>query len=57
VLTFAWIRSVALDDISEVTAWIEQNKQSYVRELDDNSFEHETQAATGATTGDWFIQL
>lgn len=24
-------------------------------ELDDENFEHETQAATGATTGDWFV--
>lgn len=49
--------SVALDNTEEVISWIEQNKQSFVRELDDNSFEHETQAATGATTGDWFVQL
>ena len=26
-------------------------------ELDDDTFEHETQAATGATTGDWFVMF
>lgn len=29
---------------------------SYVRELTDDSFEHDTQASTGSTTGDWFSQ-
>jgi len=28
---------------------------SYVKELDDTNFEHDTQASTGSTTGDWFI--
>lgn len=32
-------------------------KDTYVRELTDASFEHLTQAATGATTGDWFIMF
>lgn len=27
------------------------------RVLDDKSFEHDTQASTGSTTGDWFILL
>ncbi len=30
-------------------------KEPCVRELNDNTFEHQTQAATGATTGDWFV--
>lgn len=33
------------------------NRDPIVKELDDNSFEHLTQASTGATTGDWFIKL
>jgi len=32
-----------------------QAKEPGVQELTDNSFEHLTQAATGATTGDWFV--
>jgi len=32
-----------------------QAKEPAVQELTDNSFEHLTQAATGATTGDWFV--
>ena len=34
-----------------------ENKEPCVRELNDDNFEHLTQAATGATTGDWFIFL
>ncbi|PFH38241.1 thioredoxin domain-containing protein [Besnoitia besnoiti] len=30
---------------------------SVVKELTDASFEHDTQAATGATTGDWFVKF
>lgn len=33
------------------------NKDPIVKELNDNNFEHLTQASTGATTGDWFIKL
>jgi len=32
-----------------------QYKEPGVQELTDSSFEHLTQAATGATTGDWFV--
>lgn len=35
----------------------ENNKLPVVKELSDENFEHLTQASTGATTGDWFIQL
>lgn len=34
-----------------------ENKEPNVRELDDSNFEHLTQAASGATTGDWFVLL
>ncbi|XP_059477007.1 thioredoxin domain-containing protein [Neocloeon triangulifer] len=33
------------------------SKEPAVRELNDDVFEHLTQAATGATTGDWFIMF
>lgn len=33
------------------------NKDPLVKELADDSFEHLTQAATGATTGDWLVML
>lgn len=34
-----------------------QNKEAAVSHLNDESFEHLTQAASGATTGDWFVML
>lgn len=33
------------------------NREPIVRELTDDTFEHLTQASTGATTGDWFVML
>lgn len=33
------------------------DKDQNVVELDDGNFEHLTQAATGATTGDWFVKF
>lgn len=33
------------------------NKEPVSKELTDDTFEHLTQAATGATTGDWFVML
>lgn len=33
------------------------NRDPIVKELNDNNFEHLTQASTGATTGDWLIKL
>ena len=33
------------------------NNAASVRTLTDATFEHDTQAATGATTGDWFIEF
>lgn len=35
----------------------DQNKIPAVKELTDDTFEHLTQAATGATTGDWLVLL
>nr|SVE77073.1 EOG090X0856 [Daphnia lumholtzi]SVE78304.1 EOG090X0856 [Daphnia lumholtzi]SVE78932.1 EOG090X0856 [Daphnia lumholtzi] len=34
-----------------------QNKEAVVSHLNDDSFEHLTQAASGATTGDWFVMF
>lgn len=34
-----------------------ENKEPIVRELSDDSFEHLTQASSGATTGDWFVMF
>ena len=42
------------DDIHET---IMAYKEPCVRDLTDTSFEHQTQAATGATTGDWLIHF
>uniref|UniRef100_A0A1B6KMU8 Thioredoxin domain-containing protein n=1 Tax=Graphocephala atropunctata TaxID=36148 RepID=A0A1B6KMU8_9HEMI len=36
---------------------IENNQEPAVRELNDENFEHITQAASGATTGDWFVMF
>lgn len=39
----------------EMLEIIYRSKEPCVRELTDTSFEHLTQASTGATTGDWFV--
>jgi len=44
-------------DSEEVVSWIAENLQSYTLSLNDDNFEHLTQASTGATTGDWFVRL
>lgn len=36
---------------------ITENQEPAVRELTDETFEHLTQASSGATTGDWFVML
>ena len=43
-----------MDTIHE---WLIDVRERLTRVLDDKSFEHDTQAATGSTTGDWFILL
>jgi hypothetical protein len=37
--------------------WLESNREKITRDLNDFNFEHDTQAASGATTGDWFVLL
>lgn len=41
----------------EIYQRFDQNRIPAVKELTDESFEHLTQSASGATTGDWFVQL
>lgn len=41
----------------ELLSTFQKAQESSVRNLDDNNFEHLTQAATGATTGDWLVML
>ncbi|CAG5123605.1 unnamed protein product [Candidula unifasciata] len=42
-------------DVEDVLEWVQQATNQVTRQLDDLSFEHLTQAATGATTGDWLV--
>lgn len=42
-------------DVESLLEWIQIANQRITKTLDDNSFEHLTQAATGATTGDWLV--
>uniref|UniRef100_A0A1E1WLZ4 Thioredoxin domain-containing protein n=1 Tax=Pectinophora gossypiella TaxID=13191 RepID=A0A1E1WLZ4_PECGO len=44
-------------DDNEIYGFFEQNQTPAVKELTDKIFEHITQAATGATTGDWFVMF
>lgn len=41
----------------EILATFTKNKEPVVKELTDDTFEHLTQASSGATTGDWFVML
>ncbi|XP_058791130.1 protein disulfide-isomerase A4 [Phymastichus coffea] len=41
----------------EILMTFMENKEPIVKELTDDSFEHLTQASTGATTGDWFVMF
>ena len=43
-----------MDSLQE---WFSEAREQLTHVLDDKSFEHDTQASTGATTGDWFILL
>ncbi|XP_033215332.1 protein disulfide-isomerase A4 [Belonocnema kinseyi] len=46
----------AVNDEEILNTFIE-NKEPIVRELTDDTFEHLTQASSGATTGDWFVMF
>lgn len=45
------------NDAEEIFMRFNENRQPAVQELTDETFEHLTQASTGATTGDWFVLL
>ncbi|XP_008560921.1 protein disulfide-isomerase A4 [Microplitis demolitor] len=45
-----------LDD-KEIYDTFVHNKEPIVKELTDETFEHLTQASSGATTGDWFVMF
>ena len=46
-----------VDDVQEFSEWVETSRDIATKDLFDDSFEHLTQASTGATTGDWFVLL
>ncbi|XP_006615349.1 thioredoxin domain-containing protein [Apis laboriosa] len=41
----------------EILTMFTENKEPTVKELTDDTFEHLTQASSGATTGDWFVMF
>jgi Thioredoxin len=45
------------DSPEEIFEFFNDNREPIVKELDDNNFEHLTQASTGSTTGDWLVQF
>ena len=44
-------------DNAELNEWLELSVHEGIKILTDDTFEHLTQASTGATTGDWFVVL
>lgn len=54
---FPVIYSNSLSNIDNLQEWLGEARKRLTHTLDDKSFEHDTQAATGSTTGDWFILL
>lgn len=55
----SWYKFLLLGepDDAEIYGFFDKNQSPAVKELTDKIFEHITQAATGATTGDWFVML
>lgn len=45
------------DKSDDIFDFFNDNREPIVKELDDSSFEHLTQASSGATTGDWLVQF
>ena len=43
--------------LNELMQWVETYNEKKTVDLSDSNFEHDTQASTGATTGDWFVLL
>jgi hypothetical protein len=46
-----------LSDVDRIEEWLSETRERLTHSLDDRTFEHDTQAATGSTTGDWFVVL
>lgn len=42
-------------EMDSLYSWLQENIEPVTVDLDDQSFEHLTQAASGATTGDWLV--
>ncbi|CAF4314833.1 unnamed protein product, partial [Adineta steineri] len=45
----------SLSNVDSIHEWFGEVRQRLTHTLDDKTFEHDTQASTGSTTGDWFI--
>ncbi|XP_070509255.1 thioredoxin domain-containing protein [Chironomus tepperi] len=45
------------DTADDIFNFFSEHRDPIVKELDDTNFEHLTQASTGSTTGDWFVQF
>jgi hypothetical protein len=54
---YPMIYSGALSNIDNLQEWFGETRKRLTNTLDDKSFEHDTQASSGSTTGDWFILL
>ncbi|CAF2126379.1 unnamed protein product [Rotaria magnacalcarata] len=52
---FPVIYSGLLSNMDSLQEWLSEARERLTHVLDDKSFEHDTQASTGSTTGDWFI--
>ncbi|CAF4360046.1 unnamed protein product [Rotaria socialis] len=48
-------RPSSLSNMDSLQEWLSEARERLTHVLDDKSFEHDTQASTGSTTGDWFI--
>lgn len=49
--------SGSLSEVDSIQEWLGEARQRLTHTLDDKTFEHDTQVASGSTTGDWFILL
>ncbi len=51
------LRLVALSIVATIALTNAQRGPKRSKELTDKTFEHDTQATTGATTGDWLVNF
>lgn len=52
-----WFVSGDAIEAGDVAEWMEAAQNEAMKVLNDNNFEHLTQASSGATTGDWLTIL